>query len=83
MERRREKILELKFNTKIYSKEAIRKAISDYSYLANFSIVNSKGYAKVRINTFEPKAKNFILLADEFTNYVLGLTKKCIQNLKK
>ena len=67
---------ELKFNAKIYKKEAIKKAISVYSSWAKFHCANSKEYIKVRIDSMDPSVKN--ILADEFSNYVLGVTKKCL-----
>lgn len=66
---------EIKFNNKIYKKEAIQEAISVYSHLAKFTIKNNKDYIKVKINKIEPEVKTII--TDEFANYILGATKKC------
>lgn len=66
---------ELNFNTKIYKKEAIQKSISAYSHLAKFVLQNNKNYIKVKIENIDREVKN--ILADEFANYVLGMTKKC------
>jgi len=67
---------DLKFNTKIYKEEVIKKAVSAYSHLARFSFINSKGYIKVKIEKVDSSVKNVLL--DEFANYVLGKTKKCL-----
>lgn len=67
---------ELKFNTKIYKKRAIQKAIADYAHLAKFSFINSPRYIKVRVDKITSGVKNKFL--DEFSNYVLGMTKKCL-----
>jgi len=65
----------LKFNTRIYKKEAIQETISAYSSLAKFKIKDAKDYTEVKIDHIESEFKN--VLADEFSNYVLGMTKKC------
>lgn len=67
---------ELKFNTKIYKKPAIQKAISDHSHLAKFQLKDNKNYIKVKIENIDPGVKDII--ADEFANYCLGMTKKCL-----
>jgi len=66
----------LRFNTQIYKKEAIREAISAYMHLAKFKVKDNKDYIKVKIENMNPKVKN--ILMDEFSNYVLGMTKKCL-----
>jgi len=66
----------LKFNIRIYKKEAIRQGISAYSHLAKFKIKDNKGYLKVKIEKINPEVKD--MLVDEFSNYVLGMTKKCL-----
>lgn len=71
----------LKFNTRIYKKEAIQEAISAYSHLAKFKIKDNKDYIKVKIDNIDPEVKEN--LSDEFANYVLGMTKKCLSSLKK
>lgn len=65
----------LRFNNRIYKKEAIQEAISVYSHLAKFSLAQSKSYFEVRMEKMSADVKNII--ADEFANYVLGETKKC------
>lgn len=67
---------ELKFNTRIYRREAIQKAISAYSHLARFHFKDNKDYIKVKIDKIDSKVRNS--LPDEFANYVLGMTKKCL-----
>ena len=65
----------LKFNTKIYKKEAVREAVSAYSSLAKIKIEETKDYIEIRIDHIDCKFKG--LLADEFSNYALGMAKKC------
>lgn len=67
---------ELKFNNKIYRKKAVKEAISAYSHLAKFRVCDSGSYLKVKIDAKDSKDK--VMLADEFVNYVLGATKKCL-----
>jgi hypothetical protein len=76
MGKRKKNPHELKFNTKIYKKRAIKKAISDYAHLTKFSLINSPGYIKIRVDKISSGVKNKLL--DEFSNYVLGMTKKCL-----
>jgi len=64
----------LKFNTKIYKKEAIQKAISAYSHLARFRVKDDKDYKVVEIDKVDPDLKG--IFCDEFANYVLGMSKK-------
>ena len=68
--------IELKFNTSIYKKRAIQEAISVYSALAEFSTSRAKRYIRVKISKVSFSVKEVI--ADEFANYVLGVTKKCL-----
>lgn len=66
----------LKFNSQIYKKEAVQKAILAFSSLAKFKIKDTKDYVEVKIDHIAPKFKD--TLADEFSNYVLGMTKRCL-----
>jgi hypothetical protein len=68
---------EIKFNTAIYKKEAIAKAIKDYSDLAQFvSLKKNSHILTVKIKFIASGYRsNFI---DEFKNYALALTKKCL-----
>ena len=68
---------QLKFNSKIYKKKAIREAVSVYSHLADFSIVNGQGYIKVKIDRIKPSLRDIIV--DEFANYVLGVGKNVVR----
>lgn len=63
----------IRFNKKIYSQEAIKKAIKDYAHLANFALNQNKNYFLVKIDKIKPELKN--KFSDEFSNYILGLTK--------
>lgn len=67
---------ELKFNSKIYKKKAIQEAISAYSHLANFSFSSGVDYFRVKIGKIFPDVKKII--TDEFSNYVLAQTKRCL-----
>lgn len=67
---------DLKFNKKIYKKEAIQEAIQAYSGLADFKVSNLRAYTLVRINRIEPEFED--IFSDEFANYVLGASKKWI-----
>jgi len=67
---------ELKFNNKIYRKEAILETIRAYSDFATFDIKNERAYTKVRIYNIDPSVKKII--TEEFSNYVLGVSKKCL-----
>lgn len=73
---RKKRMPELRFNTKIYKKKAIEEAISTYSHLARFKVRSNRSYINVRMDKVAPEFKN--ILADEFGNYVLGMTKKCL-----
>lgn len=66
---------QIRFNTKIYKKKTIQEAISAYSHLAKFKVEDNKDYIRVKIEKIDPEFKD--ILADEFSNYVLGMTKKC------
>lgn len=66
---------ELKFNPKIYKRKAVKEAIAAFSHLAEFKL-NDRGYIRVKIEHIDRRFKD--VLTDEFSNYVLGLTKKCL-----
>lgn len=70
--KRKEKMI-IRFNKKIYSQEAIKKAIKDYAHLANFTLNQNKNYFLVKIDKIEPELKS--KFSDEFSNYILGLMK--------
>lgn len=63
----------LRFNNKIYKESAIKKAISAYSDFAKFSLIKDNKYIKVKVDKINPDVGNII--TDEFTNFVLGVTK--------
>lgn len=64
----------IKFNNKIYSKLTIKRAIKDYSHLAEFELRQSKDYFLVKITNATTELKD--VFQDEFSNYVLSLQKK-------
>lgn len=66
----------LKFNTRIYKKEAIEDTIAAYSHLANFKANYSKDYVEVRIYKVDPALRKVI--TGEFANHALYLTKQCL-----
>ena len=66
----------LKFNSQIYSEDALKKAVCDYAQIADINIKKSRGYYLVNIKNIKPEIRSAI--KDEFANYVLGLTKKCL-----
>jgi len=66
----------IRFNTRIYKKEAVQKAILAFSNLAKFSLFGNSSYLKVKIVNISPSVKKVIV--DEFTNYVLIETKRCL-----
>jgi hypothetical protein len=68
--------MEIKLNTKIYKEKAIKQAISSYSHIARFKVKNNKNYINISIDNIEANFKD--ILADEFVNYVLGMTKTCL-----
>lgn len=68
--------MDLKFNTKIYKKKAIQEAISAYSSLAKFKVEDVKDYINIHMKDIDSSVKDVI--ADEFANYALGMTKKCL-----
>jgi len=67
---------ELRFNARIYKKEAVQEGISAYSHLAKFKVKDNQDYIKVNIENIDSEVKN--ILPGEFANYVLAMTKKCL-----
>jgi len=61
----------IKFNKKIYSLEAIKKAIEEFKNLAEFQIKDSDNYIEVEIDKIDSEYKG--ILKDEFNNFVLGM----------
>jgi len=61
----------VKLNKKIYSLEAIKQAIKEFSNLAHFEIIEADGYFEIKIGQADKEVERVI--GDEFTNYVLGL----------
>ncbi|MCX6745855.1 MAG: HxsD-like protein [Candidatus Parcubacteria bacterium] len=61
----------IKFNKKIYSLEAVKKAIEEFKSLAEFKIKDLDKYIEVEIDKIDNEYKG--ILKDEFSNYVLGL----------
>ncbi len=66
--------MQINFNKKIYSRQAIKKAIKDYKHLADFEINQNKSYFLIRAGNIQSGLKK--IFQDEFSNYVLSLMKK-------
>jgi hypothetical protein len=64
---------DLRFNKKVYRKEAIEKAVCAYSHLATFRVNDRRDYTVVRIEGIGLGLKS--IFCDEFANYVLGMNK--------
>jgi len=67
------KIKILSFNKKIYSKQAVQKAIKDYADLADFLFAQNKKYLLVKVKNIRPELKK--TFPDEFSNYILSLPR--------
>ena len=61
----------IKFNKKIYTLEAVKKAVAEFKNLADFGLKEAGNYIEVKIDKIDKGVKN--ILPDEFANYVLGL----------
>ena len=48
----------INFNKKIYSLKSIKKAMKDYSHLADFKIGQKKNYFLVKITKIKPELKD-------------------------
>ena len=69
------KPVEIKFSSKIYNKNNIKKAVEDFSHLASFKIVQKNGYFSIEITDID---KNFTdIIKYEFSNYLLDLNRTC------
>jgi len=66
--------MQINFNKKIYSQQAIKKAIKAYSHLANFTQSQNKNYFLIKVKNIQSELKT--IFQDEFSNYVLSLMKK-------
>lgn len=64
---------DINFNKRFYSLKAIKTAGQEYKDLADFSIVDGKGYIKVALKNIDPEMAGIV--KEEFCNYVLGLMK--------
>jgi len=61
----------IKFNKKIYTLEAVEKAIGEFKNLADFSLKEAGNYIEVKMDKIDKEVKD--VLPDEFANFVLGL----------
>lgn len=69
----RKKIISVKFDKRIYKPEVIKKAIEDYSELADISFKDNKSFCEVEFDNITKEFRDVII--DEFANYVLALNK--------
>jgi hypothetical protein len=60
----------IKFHKKLYTKQAILGAISDYKALADFVLTEKTDYFQVEAKNIKEETKN--IFEGEFCNYVLG-----------
>gem|GEM_PF-3322359 len=65
----------LEFNLRLYKKNAIRTAIADYRQIAECAVRYTKQYSYV---SFQSTVGNENVYCNEFCNYVLGLSRKCL-----
>lgn len=65
------KIISLKYNKDIYSKHAIKEALSSYKKIAGVSFFEQKKYYRIEISEYQRESKEYI--GDEFSNHVLSL----------
>lgn len=64
--------MEIKFDSSLYSKSAVKKASFDYKNLADFFFQDKKDHIVVRVGNI--KEKELIpFFKQEFSNYVLSL----------
>jgi len=68
--------MKIKFNNQIYNEKAIKTAVSAYNKIAKIKVQKTRSYYLVNIKNAKSCFKQ--VLKDEFSNYVLGLTKKCL-----
>lgn len=61
----------IKFNKDIYKLPCLKAAITEFADIAKFRLSENGKYLQVQIDKIKPGYSNF--LADEFSNYVLGL----------
>ncbi|MGE5279680.1 MAG: HxsD-like protein [Deltaproteobacteria bacterium] len=66
----------LKFSKRIYPKKAVRAAARAFASFGRFRIREKDGYYVVEVaDAASPLTGEW---RDEFGNYVLGMTKKCL-----
>jgi hypothetical protein len=64
----------LKLNIHIYKKKAIYETICAFSHLGKMTLTTDSEYYRIKLTG--PSQINRKLLFDEFSNYVLGATKR-------
>jgi len=67
----------IKFNSKIYPENVLKRAILDYAKIADIIVTKEGIYNFAKIRGVKQKEVS-VVIKDEFANYVLGLTKKCL-----
>lgn len=61
--------MEIKFDKKLYNKNAIEAAIQDYREVADFDLAEGDNLYTVKISKIDKEVEKII--KDEFCNYVL------------
>jgi len=64
----------IKFNKKLYSAKAIKRALADFRELADFSMVERKDHYSVDIKNAREYSPE--LIKNELGNYILQLMKR-------
>lgn len=65
--------MEIKFNKKLYTKEAIQAAVKAYDGLADFDLEEDANYFIVNLDKIDKEVE--LNIRDEFCNYVLSNVK--------
>ena len=68
---------QVKLNSRIYPEAAIQRAVKDYLRVMQLAVIKKPTYYQISIPK-KANSSNSGVILKEFTNYVLGLTKKCL-----
>jgi hypothetical protein len=68
-------MVNLRFHKKIYRKQAVQNALREFKHLAFFELKNGGLYLNVNLKKLPGTEMEEDLLADEFSNYVLGMNR--------
>lgn len=64
----------IKFNKKLYSEQALKQSVADFSSVASFDVKKDSKYITVIIRNIDSEVAGII--KQEFQNYVLAKTIK-------